>query len=90
MSLSVKLSAIHPRYELKNHHDVLHTMVPKLAAIARICEENNTTMCIDAEETRRLDVSIMVLEELLNNYKFKDNTIGFALQVLSKTCFLGY
>ena len=87
MSVSVKLSAIHPRYELKNHHDVLHTMVPKLAAIARICEENNTTMFIDAEETRRLDVSILVLEELLNNYKFKDNTIGFALQAYQKRAF---
>ena len=87
MSVSVKLSAIHPRYELKNHHDVLHTMVPKLAAIARICEENNTTMFIDAEETRRLDVSIMVLEELLENYKFKDYTIGFALQAYQKRAF---
>ena len=27
-SISVKLSAIHPRYELKNHKEVIHTMVP--------------------------------------------------------------
>ena len=86
-SISVKLSAIHPRYELKNHKEVIHTMVPKLAALARICEENNTTLFIDAEETRRLDISIMVLEELLKTYRFKDNTIGIALQAYQKRAF---
>ena len=86
-SISVKLSAIHPRYELKNYKDVIYTMVPKLAALARICEENNTTMFIDAEETRRLDISIMVLEELLKTYKFKDNTVGIALQAYQKRAF---
>lgn len=86
-SISIKLSAIHPRYELKNHKDVLHTLVPKLAAIARVCEESNTTMFIDAEEARRLDISIMVLEEMLKTYKFKDFTIGFALQAYQKRAF---
>ena len=86
-SISVKLSAIHPRYELKNYKDVISTMVPKLAAIARVCEENNVTMFIDAEESRRLDISIMVLEELLKTYKFADNTIGFALQAYQKRAF---
>ena len=86
-SISIKLSAIHPRYELKNHIDVLHTLVPKLAAIARVCEENNTTMFIDAEEARRLDISIMVLEELLTTYKFKNDTVGFALQAYQKRAF---
>ena len=61
--------------------------MPKLAAIARVCEENDTTMFIDAEEARRLDISIMVLEEMLKTYKFKDFTIGFALQAYQKRAF---
>lgn len=86
-SISVKLSAIHPRYELRNYKDVIHHLVPKLAAIARVCEEYNTTMFIDAEESYRLDLSIMVLEELLSTYKFKDYTIGFAVQAYQKRAF---
>ena len=86
-SISIKLSAIHPRYELRNHADVIHQLVPKLAAIARLCEDKNTTMFIDAEEASRLDISIMVLEELLSTHKFKDNTIGFAVQAYQKRAF---
>jgi len=86
-SISVKLSAIHPRYELRNYKDVINHLVPKLAAIARVCEENKTTMFIDAEESYRLDLSIMVLEELLSTYKFKDYTIGFAVQAYQKRAF---
>ena len=86
-SISVKLSAIHPKYYMNNYRDVIHTMVPKLAAIARVCEENNTTMFIDAEETFRLDLSIMVLEELLKTHRFKKGTIGFAIQAYQKRAF---
>ena len=86
-SISIKLSAIHPRYELRNHADVIHHLVPKLAAIARLCEDKNTTMFIDAEEASRLDLSIMVLEELLLSHKFKENTIGFAVQAYQKRAF---
>jgi RHH-type proline utilization regulon transcriptional repressor/proline dehydrogenase/delta 1-pyrroline-5-carboxylate dehydrogenase len=86
-SISIKLSAIHPRYELRNHADVIHHLVPKLAAIARLCEDKNTTMFIDAEEASRLDLSIMVLEELLLTHKFKENTIGFAVQAYQKRAF---
>ena len=86
-SISVKLSAIHPRYELRNYHDVIQTMVPKLAAIARMCEEHGTTMFIDAEESYRLDLSIMVLEELLKTHRFKKDTIGFAVQAYQKRAF---
>ena len=86
-SISIKLSAIHPRYELRNYTDVISTLIPKIAAIARLCEENNTTMFIDAEETARFDLSIMILEELLSSHKFKDNTIGFALQAYQKRAY---
>ena len=44
-------------------------------------------MFIDAEETYRLDLSIMVLEELLNTFKFKRGTIGFAVQAYQKRAF---
>lgn len=86
-SISVKLSAIHPKYEMRNHADVLHSLVPKLAGIARVCEDNGTTMFIDAEECARLDLSIMVLEELLTTHRFKKGTIGFAIQAYQKRAF---
>ena len=83
-SISVKLSAIHPRYELRNYKDVISHLVPKLAAIARLCEDKNTTMFIDAEEASRFDLSVQVLEELLSSHKFQENTIGFAIQAYQK------
>ena len=86
-SISVKLSAIHPKYHLSNHRDVINDLVPKLASIARLCEDHNTTMFIDAEEAARLDLSIMVLEELLKNFRFKKGTIGFAIQAYQKRAF---
>ena len=86
-SISVKLSAIHPKYHLSNHRDVINDLVPKLASIARLCEDYNTTMFIDAEECARLDLSIMVLEELLKNFRFKKRTIGFAIQAYQKRSF---
>ena len=55
-----------------------------------VCEENNVTMFIDAEESRRLDTRIMVLEELLKTYKFADNYYRFGFTGAIKTCFLGY
>ena len=86
-SISVKLSAIHPRYELRNAHDVIMHLVPKLAAIARVCESHGTTMFIDAEEAARLDISVYVLEELLKSHRFKRGTIGFAVQAYQKRAF---
>lgn len=86
-SISVKLSAIHPRYDIKNSTEVIIDIVPKLAAIARVCEDNDTTMFIDAEETSKFDLSCMVLEKLLSTYKFKKNTIGFAVQAYQKRAF---
>ena len=83
-SISVKLSAIHPRYELRNYKNVISQLVPKLAAIARLCEDKNTTMFIDAEEASRFDLSVQVLEELLSSHKFQKNTIGFAVQAYQK------
>lgn len=86
-SISIKLSAIHPRFDISNATDVLNEIVPKLAAIARVCEEYNTTMFIDAEESSKFDLSIMVLEQLLQTFKFRKNTIGFALQAYQKRAF---
>lgn len=83
-SISIKLSAIHPRYELRNYQDVSRHLLPKIAAIAHICEEKNSTLFIDAEECDKLDLSIMCLEKLLQTYKFKPKTIGFAIQAYQK------
>ncbi|MEO0911807.1 MAG: proline dehydrogenase family protein, partial [Pseudomonadota bacterium] len=63
--ISVKLSALHPRYETTHKAVVMRELVPRAAALARQAAEANIGFNIDAEEQDRLDLSLDVIEALL-------------------------
>ena len=60
--ISVKLSALHPRYEFAQRRRSLDEIVPKLAELAALAKANNIGLCVDAEESERLDLSLEIIE----------------------------
>ncbi|MFT5296848.1 MAG: RHH-type proline utilization regulon transcriptional repressor/proline dehydrogenase [Colwellia sp.] len=79
--ISVKLSAIHPRYEFTHKERVMAEVVPKLKALCLQAKNFNIGLTVDAEESERLDISLDVIEAV-----FSDNDLagwdgfGMALQ----------
>jgi RHH-type proline utilization regulon transcriptional repressor/proline dehydrogenase/delta 1-pyrroline-5-carboxylate dehydrogenase len=63
--ISVKLSALHPRYETLQSARVMDELVPRLRDLARRAARSNMGLNIDAEEAERLDVSLDVIGAVL-------------------------
>jgi RHH-type proline utilization regulon transcriptional repressor/proline dehydrogenase/delta 1-pyrroline-5-carboxylate dehydrogenase len=64
-SISVKLSALHPRYEYSNRVDVLKTLGPRLEALALASKNAGVAFTVDAEEVDRLEISLELFDQLL-------------------------
>ncbi|TJY59352.1 bifunctional proline dehydrogenase/L-glutamate gamma-semialdehyde dehydrogenase PutA [Sinimarinibacterium sp. CAU 1509] len=60
--ISVKLSALHPRYEFSQRERVLAELVPKLLRLVQLAKANNVGLTIDAEEADRLELMLDVFE----------------------------
>jgi RHH-type transcriptional regulator, proline utilization regulon repressor / proline dehydrogenase / delta 1-pyrroline-5-carboxylate dehydrogenase len=78
--ISVKLSALHPRYEYAQRQRVLDELSPRLLALALAAKAANISMTLDAEETDRLDLSLDLFEAVYRNDKL-DGWHGFGLAV---------
>ena len=63
-SISVKLSALHPRYELAQHGRVVGELLPRIKALALDAKRLAMGFTIDAEEADRLDLSFELIEAL--------------------------
>ena len=63
--LSVKLSALHPRYEFAQRERVFDELVPRARSLAILAKSANMGFNIDAEEADRLDLSLDVIEAVL-------------------------
>lgn len=64
-SVSVKLSAIHPRYTYAQHDRVMQELLPRLLSLARLARKYNIALAIDAEESERLDLSLDLIEAVM-------------------------
>src|SRR5215831_10841590 len=62
--ISVKLSALHPRYSRKQRDRVLAELTPIVAELALLARERDIGINIDAEEADRLDLSLDLFEKL--------------------------
>jgi len=60
--ISVKLSAIHPRYEFAQRDRVMSELVPRLKSLALLAKEHNIGLSVDAEEADRLEMSLDIIE----------------------------
>ncbi|HEY1230102.1 MAG TPA: proline dehydrogenase family protein, partial [Ramlibacter sp.] len=62
--ISIKLSALHPRYEDTQHARVLAELVPRVWLLCELAAQANINLTIDAEEVDRLELSLDVFEAL--------------------------
>ena len=63
--ISVKLSALHPRYEIAQRARVMDELVPRLRSLALLAKSAGMGLNIDAEEADRLSISMDVIEAVL-------------------------
>lgn len=59
--ISVKLSALHPRYEVSQADRCVPELSEKLIQICRLAAKKNITLTVDAEETERLELSLEII-----------------------------
>ena len=83
--ISVKLSAIHPRYEFSHRERVLTEIVPKLKELALAAKKYDIGFTVDAEEADRLDISLDVIEAVFSDDELGDwQGFGLAVQAYQK------
>ncbi|MGU3666881.1 trifunctional transcriptional regulator/proline dehydrogenase/L-glutamate gamma-semialdehyde dehydrogenase [Methylobacterium sp. A49B] len=85
--ISVKLSALHPRYSRMQRARVLAELTPRALGLARLAKERGIGLNIDAEEADRLDLSLDVLEALATHPDLAGwDGLGFVVQAYGKRC----
>jgi RHH-type proline utilization regulon transcriptional repressor/proline dehydrogenase/delta 1-pyrroline-5-carboxylate dehydrogenase len=83
--ISVKLSALHPRYEAVSRDRVLRELVPRLIALARSAKAHGLNFTIDAEEADRLELSLDVIAATLADRALAGwHGFGLAVQAYQK------
>jgi len=83
--ISVKLSAIHPRYEFTHKERVMDEIVPKLKQLALTAKSYDIGFTVDAEEADRLDISFDIIETVFSDPELGDwNGFGLAVQAYQK------
>jgi RHH-type proline utilization regulon transcriptional repressor/proline dehydrogenase/delta 1-pyrroline-5-carboxylate dehydrogenase len=83
--ISVKLSALHPRYTRTQRDRIMAELLPSLTSLVALAKHYNIGLNIDAEEADRLDLSLDLLERLCENPQFAGwNGIGFVVQAYQK------
>jgi RHH-type transcriptional regulator, proline utilization regulon repressor / proline dehydrogenase / delta 1-pyrroline-5-carboxylate dehydrogenase len=83
--ISVKLSALHPRYEATNRVAVLAELTPKVAGLARAAKAHDLNFTIDAEEADRLELSLDIIALLASDPALAGwNGFGLAVQAYQK------
>jgi len=86
--ISVKLSALHPRYEYTQYARVMAELSPLLLNLAQLAKKYNINLTVDAEEADRLDLSLDIFEKVYNDPSLSDWTgLGLAVQAYQKRAF---
>ncbi len=84
-SISVKLSALHPRFEFSQRQRVLREIVPRVLELAQMAMANQMALTIDTEEADRLMLTVDVFSQVLRDPSLKGwNGLGLALQTYQK------
>lgn len=83
--ISIKLSALHPRYTRSQRDRVLAELSPRLIRLCALARERALGLNIDAEEAYRLDLSLDLLEILCGHACFSGwDGLGFVVQAYQK------
>lgn len=86
--VSIKLSAIHPRYSLSQHQRVIDELYPRVKQLFLLAKQYDIGLNIDAEEADRLEISFDLLDRLLADPDLANfNGIGLVVQAYQKRCY---
>ena len=84
-SISVKLSAIYPRYSFLHQELAESVLVKRLTQLALQAKAAGICLTVDAEETDRLDLSLSIIAAVFADPELKDwNGLGMAVQAYQK------
>ncbi len=85
--ISIKLSALHPRYSRAQYDRVMEELYPRLKSLTLLARQYDVGINIDAEEADRLEISLDLLEKLCFEPELAGwNGIGFVIQAYQKRC----
>lgn len=85
--ISIKLSALHPRYSRAQLDRVMAELYPALAGLCALAKRYDIGLNIDAEEADRLEPSLDLLERLAFDPQLQDwEGLGFVVQAYQKRC----
>ncbi len=84
-SISIKLSALHPRYEVAKRERVHAELTPKLLELAQLAKKNGIGLTVDAEEADRLELSLEIIAAVHADTSLDGwNGYGLAVQAYQK------
>src|SRR5690606_9189705 len=85
--ISIKLSALHPRYVRAQAQRAMNELYPLLLGLARLARQYDIALNIDAEEADRLELSLDLLERLCFEPELQGwQGLGFVIQAYQKRC----
>jgi RHH-type proline utilization regulon transcriptional repressor/proline dehydrogenase/delta 1-pyrroline-5-carboxylate dehydrogenase len=83
--ISVKLSALHPRYEVGQNKRVISELIPRVKKLAMLAKNANIGFNIDAEEADRLDLSLDIIEGVFRSPELEGwDGFGIVIQAYGK------
>ncbi len=83
--ISVKLSALHPRFEAVSRERVMNELVPRLIDLARQAKAHDLNFTVDAEEADRLELSLDVMSAAFRDPSLAGwDGFGLAIQAYQK------
>jgi len=83
--VSVKLSALHPRYEYAQHQRVQGELYPRLKLLAEAASNAGVQLTVDAEEADRMALALELFERLAREPALRGTTsIGMVVQTYDK------
>jgi len=85
--ISIKLSALHPRYVRAQAGRVMEELLPRVRALALLAKRYDIGLNIDAEEADRLELSLDIVEALALDQELAGwHGLGFVVQAYGKRC----
>ncbi|HEY0412951.1 MAG TPA: bifunctional proline dehydrogenase/L-glutamate gamma-semialdehyde dehydrogenase PutA [Allosphingosinicella sp.] len=86
-SISVKLSALHPRYEVAQYETCVPSLIEQVEALAMLAKASDIAFTIDAEESERLEMSLDIIEAVAGLPPLRGwEGLGMAVQAYGKRC----
>jgi RHH-type proline utilization regulon transcriptional repressor/proline dehydrogenase/delta 1-pyrroline-5-carboxylate dehydrogenase len=86
-SISVKLSALHPRYEVSQYERCVSSLTEQVEALATLAKRYGIAFTIDAEESERLEMSLDIIGKIAGLPALKGwDGLGMAVQSYGKRC----